>query len=420
MLTSEENDRLVGVGKGTPMGNLLRRYWVPFMPSGDLTAEGEPKRVKLLGEELVCFRNRQGEVGVLDRYCPHRGVDLFYARNEECGLRCIYHGWKLELDGRVSEMPNLRAGMTAGKVKTTAYPAYDDGTLLWAYLGPVEAKPSRPPAIWEPTDRSCVSAQRIDAEGNWVQHLEGQIDSSHVAFLHNYVSAGRHLFGDEAAYTDPNPDLEIVETEFGAMFAWLRKGKVEGTRNIRMAQWAAPFTTGIAGFIVEGNHQFHFAVPADDERTIYLIVSHNPFPMPPRDDSEETRRLGELAYEEGTYRLVLSPENDYRIDREMQKTQNFSGIASLRVQDLAVQERVRGGAIADRTMEHLVATDRAILYARRHLLELVSRLEATGELGEPELLARTDFRPFDRDVSLETDVAACCRESVRPVGIEVA
>jgi nitrite reductase/ring-hydroxylating ferredoxin subunit len=418
MLTREENERLVRVGPGTAMGNLLRRFWIPFLPSADLEAEGEPKRVRLLGEDLVAFRNRDGEVGVLDRYCPHRGVDLFYARNEQCGLRCIYHGWKMELDGQVSEMPNLRGGaMVAGRVRTTAYATYDDGTVLWAYLGPPEARPSRPPAIWQATDPSCVSVRRIDCKGSWLQHLEGQIDSSHVAFLHSYLSAGPHLFGDEAAYTDPNPDLEIVDTEFGAMFAWLRKGKAPETRNIRMAQWAAPFMSGIAGFIVDGNHQFHLSVPEDDEHTIYLILSHNPLPMPPRDGSEETRRLGELVYEPGTYHLVPSSENDYLIDRQMQKLQSFSGIASLRVQDLAVAELVRGGPVADRTKEHLVATDRAIIYARRRLAGMMDRLEAEGTLPEPAILAEVDFRPFDRDVALDSDVAEQCRASVRPAGV---
>ncbi|MDA8033742.1 MAG: Rieske 2Fe-2S domain-containing protein [Actinomycetota bacterium] len=420
MTTVEENERLVRVGPGTAMGGVLRRYWIPFLPSADLGAEGEPKRVRLLGEELVAFRNRDGRVGVLDRYCPHRGVDLFYGRNEQCGLRCIYHGWKMELDGQVSDMPNLRAGtQAAGRVRTTAYPTYDDGTVLWAYLGPPEARPSRPPAIWEATAAEQVSVRRIDCRGNWLQHLEGQIDSSHVAFLHSYRSSGPHLFGDEAAYTDPNPDLEIVDTGFGAMFAWLRKGKAAGSRNVRMAQWAAPFMTGIAGFVVDGNHQFHFAVPEDDEHTIYLVVSHDPLPVPPRDDSEETRRLGELRYAPGSYRLELSPENDYEIDREMQRTQNFSGIASLRVQDLAVQELVRGGPVADRTREHLVATDRAILFARRRLARLMDRLEADGTLAEPGLLAEVDFRPFDHDVAATTDVGEHCRASVRPLRLGV-
>jgi len=415
MLTPQDNDRLVRVGEGTPMGKLLRRFWIPFMASVDLVAEGEPKRVRLLGEELVAFRNGNGEVGVLDRWCPHRGVDLFYARNEECGLRCIYHGWKMEIDGRVSEMPNLASGASvAGRVRTPSYPAYDDGTLVWAYLGPPEGRPSRPPAIWEATDQRHVSARRVDCRGNWLQHLEGQIDSSHVAFLHNYVAKGTHLFGEEAAYEDPNPALEIVETDYGAMFAWLRKAKSDGMRNVRMAQWAVPFMSGIAGFIVDGNHQFHFAVPEDDEHTIYLIVTHNPYPVPARDDSEETRQLGEMRYEEGSYRLVASPDNDYLIDRHMQKTQNFSGMGSIRVQDLAVQEMVRGGPVADRSREHLVATDKAILYARRKLFQLMDELEAQGNLVEPEILATTDFRPFDRDVPMDSDIAAHCRTSVRP------
>jgi phenylpropionate dioxygenase-like ring-hydroxylating dioxygenase large terminal subunit len=210
MFTVEENERLTQVGPGTPMGEVLRRFWVPFLPSADLQKEGSPARVRLLGEDLIAFRNRDGGVGVLDRWCVHRGIDLFYGRNEDCGLRCVYHGWKVELDGRVSDMPNIpRAGPLGDRVRTVAYPTYDDGTLIWAYLGPADVRPSRPPAIWETTPVERRSALRMDAEGNWFQHLEGQIDSSHVAFLHNYVSRGDHLYGDEAAYSDPTPRPHI-------------------------------------------------------------------------------------------------------------------------------------------------------------------------------------------------------------------
>jgi phthalate 4,5-dioxygenase len=297
-------------------------------------------------------------------------------------------------------------------VRTVAYPTYEDGTLIWAYLGPADVRPSRPPAIWESTPVERRSALRMDAEGNWFQHLEGQIDSSHVAFLHNYVSRGDHLYGDEAAYSDPTPGLFLDDTEYGTMVGWLRKGRA-GARNLRMTQWAVPFMTGIAGFIVDGNNQFHFAAPIDDNHTMYIVVSNNPVVSDAaRPMTDEARRLMTLEFRPGTYRLVASAENDYFIDREMQKNENFSGIGSIRVQDMAVQERVRGGTLADRSREHLVASDRAIIHARQRILGLVDRLEAGETLTEPHVLASMRFQPYDRDLDASVDLVQYAREDL--------
>src|SRR5579859_3567626 len=149
MLSREDNERLVRVGKGTPLGDLFRLYWIPFLPAAALVNDGQPKRIRLLGEDLVAFRDSEGRVGLVDQACPHRGAPLIYGRNEDCGLRCVYHGWKYDVSGACIDMPNEPpASNFKDKVRQTAYPCIERGGVIWTYMGPDSPPPPLPGLEW--------------------------------------------------------------------------------------------------------------------------------------------------------------------------------------------------------------------------------------------------------------------------------
>ncbi|HYZ15025.1 MAG TPA: Rieske 2Fe-2S domain-containing protein, partial [Candidatus Acidoferrum sp.] len=187
-LTHEQQETLVRVGPGTPMGDLLRRYWIPVLLSEELLeADGPQVRVRILGEDLLAFRDTNGRIGLIDEFCPHRGVSLFFARNEECGVRCSYHGWKFDVDGRCVDMPSEpEESNFKHKVRITAYPCEELGGMIWAYFGPPELRPPLPALDWVVAPQSHVFLTKRLQESNWLQALEGAIDSSHVGVLHRY------------------------------------------------------------------------------------------------------------------------------------------------------------------------------------------------------------------------------------------
>ena len=186
MLSKQENELLTQVGAGTPMGNLLRRYWVPALFSAQLPkADCPPVRVRLMHEDLVAFRDTDGRLGLIDERCPHRTASLFFGRNEECGLRCVYHGWKFDVDGNCVDMPSEPDGTGfAHKIKINAYPCIERGGVVWTYLGPAELKPAFPELEWTQLPDDYRFATRHVQECNWMQALEGGFDATHLAFLH--------------------------------------------------------------------------------------------------------------------------------------------------------------------------------------------------------------------------------------------
>jgi phthalate 4,5-dioxygenase oxygenase subunit len=209
MLSRADNELLTRVGAGTPMGTLMRRYWIPAAFSDQLAEpDGPPVRVKLLGEDLVAFRDTEGRVGLLDQNCPHRTASLFFGRNEECGLRCVYHGWKFDVAGRCVDLPSEPPGSNMQrKVKVKAYPCLERGGIVWTYMGPPALKPDFPDLEWAHLPESHRFASRHIQECNWLQGLEGGFDSSHLAFLHGGTSKG--------SVTIPPTHYEVVATDFG-------------------------------------------------------------------------------------------------------------------------------------------------------------------------------------------------------------
>ncbi len=391
-MTPEENDLLTRVGPGTPMGALLRRYWLPLLESGEVgPPDGPPQRFRLLGEDLVVFRDTDGRVGLLAEACPHRRASLFFGRNEERGLRCVYHGWKFDAAGRCLEMPTeppesrLREG-----VRAAAYPCREQNGIVWAYLGPSADPPAPPELPWAlvpPAHRGSLKYQRAC---NWLQALEGDIDTAHLGWLHSRFALGRErevAFGGEdrlrdVAVRDPRPVLHVVDTPAGVVIG-ARRDHDGGQHYWRITQFLMPVFTSVPA--IGRRRRAKVWVPLDDEHT--LVWEPNWDPAEPLSEEDRGGRKGRVpasgmlpdgsgGLERGRFAARL--ENDYRVDRTRQRSSNFSGIEeSPPLQDAAVQESM--GPIVDRSLEHLGSSDAAIIRVRRRLLDAARRLADSGD-----------------------------------------
>ncbi len=398
MLTVEENELLTGVGPGTPMGDLLREYWLPAFFSWELQADGRPLRVRLLGEDFVAYRDTDGRTALLANHCPHRGASLFFGRNEESGLRCVYHGWKFDRSGRCVDMPNEPAESNfKDKVRVRACPCIERNGLAWVYLGQREQPPELPALPWAtlPTGH-CHISMRVQ-ECNWAQAVEGGIDSSHISFLHSRMETWRdpqqehNLQGAAVPYsaTDRQPRFETVDTPNGVLIG-ARRNADEGKCYWRVTQFLMPFYTMIPGSLdPAGNIGGHAWVPVDDERTLtYSITWNERHPL----TDEEVERMesypgGGIHYglagmkpattqPYGRFIPALCRENDYGLDLELQRTKLFFGIEQFGTQDSAIQETM--GTIFDRSQEHLGASDTAVIRYRRRLIAAAKAYREQG------------------------------------------
>ena len=383
MLRKAESDTLTQTGPDTPMGRLFRRYWIPALLTGELPDNDcPPVRVKLLSERLIAFRDSDGRYGLIDEFCAHRGVSLWFGRNEGCGLRCSYHGWKFDVTGQCIDMPSEpeHSGF-ARKVRLTSYSLIERGGVLWAYMGPVEEEP--PPPEWEfatvPPAQSFTS-KRLQ-ECNWLQAMEGGIDSSHVSFLHRGDLNSDPLFkgarGNQYNLSDARPVFEVVESP-GGLYIGARRNAENGDYYWRITQWVMPSFTMIAP---RGNHSVHghFWVPIDDGQCWTWSFDYHP--TRPLTDAEVTAmRAGKgihVTYVPGTFRPLANKENDYLMDRAAQEAgRTYSGVEGFAMQDASLQESM--GPIVDRTKETLVSTDIGIIMARQRLLRAVAALAERG------------------------------------------
>jgi phthalate 4,5-dioxygenase oxygenase subunit len=386
MLSNEENDILTKVGPGTPMGRLFRRYWHPVLYSYEIhERDGAPIRVRLLGESLVAFRDSDGKVGLVAENCPHRGASLFFGRNEECGIRCVYHGWKFDVDGNCVDMPNERTETNFMKrVRIQAYPCVERGGVIWAYLGELP-EPELPALEWLSVPEANRYMTKRYHECNWAQALEGDIDSSHVGFLHRSIDRSVPGFGSnqkgdtnyKAIGTNVQPKIETAYTDFG-MWVAARRPSRDGRCYWRATALVLPYTTMIPA---SADAPIHVNIwqPVDDENSmIWSIQYHGGRALTP----DELEKLGSGLYEHygpddvlpsdgsaaGPWRAKASRANDFQIDRQAQKTTSFAGLRGFWRQDRAVTESM--GPIADRTKEHLGASDRGIQRFRRLMLDL--------------------------------------------------
>ena len=379
MLRKEQNDLLTQTGPGTPMGRLFRSYWIPALLSEELPGNDcPPVRVKLLSERLVAFRDSNGRFGLVDEFCAHRGVSLWFARNEDCGLRCPYHGWKYDVTGQCIDVPSEpEASGFSKKIKLKSYPLVERGGVLWTYMGDPATQPPLPE--WEfatvPAPQSFTS-KRLQ-ESNWLQAMEGGIDSSHVSWLHRGDLNSDPLFkgakGNQYNLNDARPVFEVVESP-GGLYIGARRNAEEGKYYWRITQWVMPSFTMIAP---RGNHSVHghFWIPIDDENCWTWSFDYHPI----RDlTAAEIAAMRDgkgihVKYVPGSFRPAANKDNDYLMDRDAQKAgRSFSGVEGIAMQDASLQESM--GPVVDRTKENLVSTDNGIIMARHRLLRAVKAL----------------------------------------------
>jgi len=385
MLRKEQNDLITQTGPGTPMGELFRRYWIPALLAQELPANDcPPVRVKLLSERLVAFRDSEGRMGLIDEFCPHRGASLWFGRNEQCGLRCPYHGWKFDYTGQCIEVPSEPPeSKFADKIKLKGYPLVERGGVLWTYMGPADEQPPLPE--WEfatvPAKHRFVS-KRFQ-ECNYLQAMEGGIDSSHVSFLHSGNLESDPLFkgagGNKYNLADLQPHFEVVESP-GGLYIGARRDAENGNYYWRITQWVMPSFTMVPP---RGNHSVHghFWIPIDDEHC--WAWSYDYHPTRELTDAEvAAMKVGKGVHVKlipGTYRPVANKDNDYLMDREAQRRGvTYSGIEGIAIQDGSLQESM--GPIVDRTKENLASTDNGIIMARHRLMKAAKELQQKGTL----------------------------------------
>ncbi len=351
MLSTEDNETITRVGPGTPMGELMRQYWVPALASSELPApDGPPVRVKLLGEELIAFRDSTGAIGLLGNHCPHRGASLFFGRNEEAGLRCVYHGWKFDVNGACVDMPNEPPESSfKSKVRPTAYPCRERGGVVWTYMGPRSAPPPMPDIEPNMVPDGFYSVGVTMRNCNWLQGIEGDIDTSHLQILHQGSEKAESVrLGTMNYYglADRAPRYRVVDTPGGTMYGAYRPAG-DDRHYWRIAHFLFPFYSLIPTGLLGHQVQVRAWVPLDDEHMMFFSMSKRAPTGGLATGTDGGGQLragtpdgrtapGGLRYQPngtgwyGRFNLVQSKENDYLIDREKQRThQSYTGVEGI-------------------------------------------------------------------------------------------
>ena len=383
MLKKEQNELLTRTQAGTPMGELFRRYWLPALLSSELpNPDCPPVRLQLLGEKLITFRDTSGKLGAMDEFCAHRGVSLWFGRNEENGLRCPYHGWKFDVTGQCVDVPSEPEDSQLSKrVKLKSYPMIERGGVVWIYMGPPELTPPLPE--WEfatvPANQSYMS-KRLQ-ECNWMQALEGGIDSSHVSFLHRGALKTDPLFrgakGNDYNMRDLKPQFEVEEVEGGLLVGVRRKAEA-GHFYWRITPWIMPCFTMVPPRADHPLHG-HFWVPIDDENCWAWSFDYHPTRALSAHEVEamDAGAGVHCKYVPGTFIPLANKRNDYLMDRDKQRSgELYSGVDGIAIQDSSLQESM--GPIVDRSRENLTGTDRGIVQTRRRLIDAALALAEHG------------------------------------------
>lgn len=398
MLTKEHNEMLVRTGPGTPMGELFRRFWLPVLLSEELPApDCTPVPLRILGEELVAFKDSHGRVGIVEAYCPHRGANLFFGRNEQDGLRCVYHGWKFDTEGQCVEIPNAAEGVSfKEKVQIVSYSGVDKGGFIWAYMGPRDVMPPLPQLEFMDLPESHRGTWKIISDCNYFQSLEGALDTTHASFLHSTLDPNRNprvrigLSTADTMSANLMPRyVHVEDTDYGVM-AVAERPRANGDRSITTSHLVLPtFVPGGGGPSRPNLSYLRARVPIDDETSCVFRIwwdAKNPITAEYRNELNN----GDFLVPEmvpGSFRPKASKDNNYLIDRVSQRNFTFTGISSFPLQDVAVIEDQRG-PIMDRTRERLVSADAMIIKVRDRLLQAARDLmEGTEPLlpHRPEL-----------------------------------
>lgn len=414
MLSHEDNELLCRIEGDAPMGKIMRSHWMPACLSEEVPEiDGKPIRVRLLGENLVAFRDSDGRVGVVDEKCPHRKASMALGRNEECGLRCLYHGWKIDVDGNVVEMPSEPAeSKLAEKVKVKAYKTHEAAGFIWVYMGDQSAVPDFEPPVFQPEPSTKIAIGKAVINCNWAQILEGAIDSAHSSTLHStdMVPARKtNAEADESLWyrpsTDRAPRLQIETTPFGFRYAAIRRPIKDAKTHdyVRTTLFIAPHTVQIPP-----NNRYNIAivhVPIDDTHTAFHFIAWgNPETTP---DTESWRKF--LALQVGidvdeSFNRFNNHEKNYGQDRIIMKTgESFTGIRGIPNQDVAMWETM--GPIADRSEDRLGASDLAIVEFRRQMVRAAKTVSEGGPVigtSEPRV-AHSKLKSFEGIVPKGTE-----------------
>ena len=376
-MSPEMSQTLTQTGAGTPMGNLMRRYWVPVVMSSEIAeADGPQVRVQIMGEKLLAFRDSDGLPGLISEFCSHRGVSLFFGRYEEKGIRCAYHGVKFDRLGNCVDVPS--APQMCEKMKIVGYPCIERGGVVWAYMGPAEHRPAEPEVEWCTLPPSHVFVSKRWQRSNYLQAMEGGIDTAHVSYVHSMdVTTDPMHRGVKALdyiKADGNVVFNIEKTEFGMTLLGRRMGEPD-SYYWRITQWLFPWYTLIPPF---GDHALggHVWVPIDDHNCWAWSINYRP-EAPLGEEELQHMHAGRGIHNEyeapGSFIPKANSDNDYLIDRKAQKERRlYSGVAGIAAQDYSLQESM--GPIQNHAEEKILPTDRGIVMARRMLYEAATDL----------------------------------------------
>jgi phthalate 4,5-dioxygenase oxygenase subunit len=396
MMNGSDNELLTRTNAGTAMGEYFRRFWLPVALSRELPEpDGTPLRVQMLGECLLAFRDTKGRVGLIEPACAHRGADLFFGRNEDGGIRCIYHGWKYDVEGKCVEMPNVPPDAAYhGKISIKSYPTREMGEMVWAYLGPRDKMPAELPQLEQallPASHRFVT-KRLQ-QCNWAHSMEGALDTAHFSFLHmpapkvtNYVNPSTG--SDESRLRwlrdDPMPRFTIIEHDVGFVVGGARRADADQSY-WRATQFMLPTHSIAPSAMPNEFFQGYTWVPINDESCwIYTYAWHPDRPLTAEERARfEKGGYGQFAELGPGYVPLRNRNNDYLIDRDDQKHRSFTGVKGIAEQDALAQDSQ--GLIADRTREHLTVTDVAVVRFRRLML---GEARALREGKEPAAAGR--------------------------------
>ena len=377
MLTAHDNDLITRTDNGAPLGQMLRRYWLPTLLSQELPEPGcAPVQVRILGEELVAYRLRDGRVGLLNEHCSHRGTSLVYARTEDDCLRCIYHGWKYDAEGNVLDTPAEPArSVIKNKVKHPAYPTHESAGVIWSYLGPREKQPLFPAHEYSLVPPENVYATKVLLDCNWLPGLEGECDAAHVSLLHQRFNEGAQR---SPIAQDLAPEYESEDTDFGVRLIAIRRQWDESQQYVRVSSFVMPCEVWVPVF----NREIHFYVPIDDHHSWRYDMGFLDRPVRPEDVSRS-------AWIDERFHKVAHMGNGYMQDRAMMDRSNdagnFSGIASVQMQDACVTETMDYSGLFDRTKERLGMSDIGVIAVRDFILRAVKTVQDGGD--PPHLVA---------------------------------
>jgi phthalate 4,5-dioxygenase oxygenase subunit len=391
-------DTLTRVGPGTPAGAFFREFWLPVAKASEVEADGPPVRLLALGEKLIAFRDTSGRVGVMDHRCPHRCASLFFGRNEENGIRCAYHGWKFDVDGNCLDMPNVPLEQNfASRVKAKAYPARERNGVIWVYMGPRKTPPALPSiGIVDDQDRDMI-VDAVARDCNWLQAYEGDIDPSHLGFLHHGnhdINAVKGDFVGEWIIGGPAAKSKVTDTGWGTMEAHVRPGS-NAPHYWHYSQHLFPSWSMPGQDQMEVEHPIvRFWLPMDDEHSLNfqfiqtsgMVGNQTAFfdkalaKLPGVRKRTRDFMVPNTTDWLGRWNISPALENDFFVDRDVQRNESFTGIEGVQIQDKAITESM--GSIVDRSFEHLSPADLMIARVRKRLLDCIERHQAIGDVPD--------------------------------------